>query len=281
MNSYKIRTISYKELHLPIEWAAKEGWNPGFYDLDAFYHTDTHGFYMGFLDSEPISSLSAVTYDKTFAFLGFYIVKPEYRGQGYGYKLWQEVLKHLPTQNIGLDGVLAQQSNYEKSGFHFAYRNIRYEGKSKKFNVKDKNIVLLSKISFEKLIAYDDKLFPATRPQFLKYWIKQPKSLAVGFTDNRELKGYGMIRKCQNGYKIGPLFADDKIIEDKIFQKLISFLKEGTNFYFDTPERNKEALELALRYRMVPMFETARMYTREEPKINLQKVFGVTTFELG
>jgi len=32
---------------------------------------------------------------------------------------------------------------------------------------------------------------------------------------------------------------------------------------------------------MKPMFETARMYTKEEPEAPLNKVFGVTTFELG
>jgi hypothetical protein len=29
---------------------------------------------------------------------------------------------------IGLDGVVAQQGNYLKSGFQLAYRNIRYQG---------------------------------------------------------------------------------------------------------------------------------------------------------
>jgi hypothetical protein len=29
------------------------------------------------------------------------------------------------------------------------------------------------------------------------------------------------------------------------------------------------------------VFETARMYTRADPAIDLSKLFGVTTFELG
>jgi hypothetical protein len=32
---------------------------------------------------------------------------------------------------------------------------------------------------------------------------------------------------------------------------------------------------------MKPSFETARMYNRGEPDIDLSKVFGITTFELG
>jgi hypothetical protein len=44
---------------------------------------------------------------------------------------------------------------------------------------------------------------------------------------------------------------------------------------------NKEAVKLTRQYKMTPVFETARMYTKQAPAIPLEKVFGVTTFELG
>jgi hypothetical protein len=90
-----------------------------------------------------------------------------------------------------------------------------------------------------------------------------------------------MVRKCQTGYKVGPLFADTETIADALFQKLQSFVGEKTPIFLDTPEVNKKALALAKRYHMKPMFETARMYTKKKPKLPLQKIFGVTTFELG
>ncbi|MBI4065419.1 hypothetical protein HY409_03560 [Candidatus Gottesmanbacteria bacterium] len=51
--------------------------------------------------------------------------------------------------------------------------------------------------------------------------------------------------------------------------------------YLDVPETNKKADALAKRYKMKPMFETARMYTKTPPEVALHRVFGVTTFELG
>lgn len=280
-SNYQIRSMTREELKIPLEWAAKEGWNPGLFDTDAFYAADPHGFFMGFFKDEPISAISAVKYSQDYGFIGLYIVKPKYRQKGYGIKIWNHAIDYLSGCNIGLDGVVAAQDKYKRFGFTLYYRNIRYEGKSKNFNVKDNHIVFLSKIPFEKLKSYDDKLFSISRSQFLEKWIRQPESLAVGYFENKKLKGYGMIRKCQIGYKIGPLFADNKEIAEKIFQKLNSFLDEGTLFYLDTPEKNKEALKLAKRYDMKSMFETARMYSKKQPKINLQKVFGVTTFELG
>lgn len=279
--TFVIKPITKDELSIPIEWAAKEGWNPGLHDLDSFYATDPKGFYMGFLNDEPISSISAVAYDKSFGFLGFYIVKPDYRGKQYGIKTWNEALKHLPTQNIGLDGVVDQQENYKKSGFKLAYSNIRYEGVGSEEDVKSPNIVPLSEIPFEDILDYDTKLFPTKRSTFLKLWIKQPEALAVGFVDKNKILGYGMVRKCRTGYKIGPLLADSETIANSLFQKMRSFVGANAPIFLDTPEVNKTAVQLAESYKMKPMFETARMYTKEAPKLDIKKIFGVTTFELG
>ena len=90
-----------------------------------------------------------------------------------------------------------------------------------------------------------------------------------------------MIRPCQTGYKIGPLFADDKVIAEKLLNHLLSFAGPQNSIFFDVPEVNKNAIRLAESHSMKPMFETARMYTKEFPSAPLHKVFGITTFELG
>lgn len=273
--------MTRSDLNTAVEWAAKEGWNPGLYDIEAFYTTDPKGYFMGFLDDEPVASISAVSYGGQFGFLGFYIVKPEHRGKGYGIKVWNEAIKYLANHNIGLDGVVAQQENYKKSGFKLAYRNIRYEGFGGGTKIKSDNVVKLSTVPFEQLVAYDNKLFPASRTPFLTLWFKQPESLALGFVEKGKLKGYGMVRKCRTGYKVGPLFADNAKVAEILFTQLKAFVNPKSAIYLDVPEKNKAAVALAKRHKMKPMFETARMYTKEPPKIDLNKVFGVTTFELG
>lgn len=270
-----------EELNIVLDWAAVEGWNPGLHDADAFYVTDPNGFFMGLLDNKPVSCISAVAYNESFGFLGFYIVKPEYRGRGYGFQIWNKAIEYLKTQNIGLDGVVTQQENYKKSGFKLAYRNIRYQGKSKKSNYSDTHIVKLSQVSFGDLLKYDDQFFPASRPQFLKDWINLPETMSFGYQQNKKLSGYGVIRKCKIGYKIGPLFANNKEIAEKLFTAMNNFLESGSIVFLDTPEINSAALELAKSHRMKMCFETARMYTKEKPSLPLNKIFGVTTFELG
>jgi len=88
-----------------------EGWNPGIHDGEAFRGADPEGFLIGEIDGKPIGSVSAVRYRERFGFLGFYIVKPEWRGQGYGIQLWRAGLDHLQGRVLGLDGVIAQIDN--------------------------------------------------------------------------------------------------------------------------------------------------------------------------
>ncbi len=278
---YTIRRMNREDVELALGWAGNEGWNPGIYDAQCFYNTDPNGFFMGFLDNQPISSISAVKYDNNFGFLGLYIVKKEYRNLGFGLAIWNKAIGYLQDQNIGLDGVIAQQNNYKKSGFRLYYRNIRYQGKSKRYSFNSENIIECAKIPFEDLLQYDNHLFPSSRPQFLKCWLNMPDSFSVCFLMQGKIAGYGVIRICRTGYKIGPLFADNFEIAENIFLALNNYIEPEVPIFLDIPEVNSDALKLASKYQMKPMFETARMYTKFMPILPMNKIFGVTTFELG
>lgn len=278
---FKTRIMTRQEIEIPIEWAAKEGWNPGLYDGESFYAADPSGFILGLLDDEPIASISAVKYGTSFGFIGFYIVKPEYRGKGYGIQTWNAALHSLEGRNIGLDGVVDQQENYRKSGFDLAYRNIRFEGAGGGGFVAPSEIIKLSDIGFEIIEAYDRQFFPEPRTAFLQSWINQPSAVSLGFWRAGKLSGYGVLRKCRSGYKTGPLFADSAEQADVLFQGLKSMVPAGDPVYLDVPETNAEAVALAKRHEMQVVFETARMYTGGTPEISLKRLYGVTSFELG
>ncbi|MGF1688606.1 GNAT family N-acetyltransferase [Photobacterium japonica] len=280
-NNYHIETMTRDALLQAIDWAAEEGWNPGIRDLNTFYSADPNGFLMGYLDDEPIASLSVVKYDTHFGFLGFYIVKPAYRGKGYGLALWQAGLAYLKGCNIGLDGVVEQQPNYQKSGFQLAYNNIRFEGLGGGRPPSSSALVPLDRVPFNDIERYDRQCFPVARTAFLRKWLMQPGSIALGIQQRGQLAGYGVVRPCRNGFKIGPLFANDALQAEVLFLALKSHVPASRPVFLDVPEVNGAALALAEKYRMTPVFSTARMYTGDAPKIALDRIFGVTTFELG
>ena len=274
-----IRNLTRQELDIAVSWATKEGWNPGLHDAEVFYNTDPKGFFGGFLNGELIASLSGVTYGSEFGFLGFYIVREGFRGNGYGLKLWNQVLGQLKVKCLGLDGVFAQQNNYAKSGFKFSHRDLRFEAVAKKENYSQ-NVTEIIDDDFDKINAFDKKYFGFDRTKFFNGWLKLPESKALKFTDGSNLKGYSVIRKCQKGFKIGPLFATDYQAAHELFKGLSSYAT-GELVYLDVPEINKDGMKLATTYNMKECFGCARMYFGQVPKLPYNQIFGVTTFELG
>jgi ribosomal protein S18 acetylase RimI-like enzyme len=130
MTALAIRPMDRAGLALGIEWAAAEGWNPGLHDADAFHAADPGGFLLGTLGDEPVGMIAAVRHGTDFGFVGFYIVRPGFRGRGLGLALWRAGMARLEGRAVGLDGVVAQQANYRKSGFATLHANARYEGRT-------------------------------------------------------------------------------------------------------------------------------------------------------
>lgn len=278
MTTPTIKNATLEDMDFLLFLAGEEGWNPGVHDALPFYETDPRGFFIAEFGKKTIGCVSAVAYDGTYGFLGFYIIIPQYRGRGWGLQLWNHAVAYLGSRCIGLDGVLAQQENYKKSGFRFYYKNIRFQG-----NVVQRGsstLVNLQEVPLATLWGYDTEIYGLSRQSFLNSWVHLPDAHALGKIDKGRLLGYGVIRKCLQGWKIGPLFADDLEIADEIYQGLCAKVDEGPVF-LDIPEINEQAKKLADRAKLKQVFETARMYTRPPPPQQLNKVFGVTTFELG
>jgi len=279
---YQIRVMTRADLERTLAWAEAEGWNPGLDDARVFHAADPLGFFMGWQGAEPAAAIAVVNYDAGFGFLGLYIARAEFRGQGLGMALWREALRRRPAKLIGLDGVVAQQANYARSGFRLAYPNIRFGGRAPISGASAGAVKLVAarEVPFDLLAAYDRRGFPAPRPGFLSLWLDPAHGAALAAIADGRVCGLGAVRACRKGFKIGPLFADDEGIADALFLALAARAGDAPLF-LDVPEPNKAALRLAKRYGFALVFETARMYTGDAPDIDLARIFGVTTFELG
>ena len=278
-----IRTMSLQDMAVAVEWAAREGWNPGLADAKCFHRADPEGFLVGEVDGSPASCISVVRYGSGFGFLGFYIVKPEFRGRGFGWKTWLAGLSHLGGRNIGLDGVIDQQDNYRKSGFKLAHRNIRYRGTTAAVTQAGGGDLEIQRDAGRDnaLLEYDRQFFPDNRQQFIRGWCHETgHELAVAREANG-VSGYGVIRPCREGYKIGPLFADSPRCAVALLHDLTGRVAAGKPFYLDVPEPNSAAMHLVDSLGMQSVFETARMYSVRDPDLPLDRLYGITSFELG
>jgi hypothetical protein len=279
VHDVRVRTMGRSDLELALSWAAAEGWNPGRHDATPFHVADPEGFLIVEAGGEPAACISVVRYSPAFAFLGLYIARPERRGQGLGLAAWRAGMARLGGCLIGLDGVIAQQANYRKSGFVLAHRNVRYAGPPPR-SASPAGLIELRGVPFDRLVAYDRPLFPTQRAAFLAAWVGMPEAIGLAALRDGALAGVGMARPCREGWKVGPLFADGEDIAEALFLGLGARLPGGPIF-LDVPEVNPGAVRLAERHGLVPAFETARMYTGPAPAIDLARIYGITTFELG
>jgi len=282
LENFEILPLTRDEIDTAVAWAAREGWNPGMQDAGCFALQDGQGFWGGFLHGDMIACISVVTYGAAFAFLGFYIVDPVHRGKGYGHALWQKALEHAGRRTVGLDGVVDQQETYRRAGFDLAWRNIRFGGVPKgRLKVSDAfTLTWLDGLSAE-VAALDARVFPAPRPNFWQGWFSAPGHVSIAVHEEGEMQGFGTLRRCRSGAKIGPLVATSRAAALSVLAGVLKDWPQDQEIFLDVPEPNGSAVTLARDLGLEPVFETARMYRGKAPEVALDLIYGVTSFELG
>jgi GNAT superfamily N-acetyltransferase len=277
----EIKCADQSGVALLLQWAKAEGWNPGIDDATPFYDADPQGFLLGYIEGTPVSGISVVASGQTFGFLGLYIVHPDHRGQGFGLATWNAGIAKLVGRTIGLDGVVAQQANYARSGFVFSHRSFRFRGCVKPANWHEDIAKPIETSDIASIIAFDTAHYGSQRSEFLRSWL-DASGRRRGFCTARDgqIIGYGVIRQCHFGFKIGPLFASRAVVAEALFTRMLK-VAGSAEVFIDVPEPNGEGLRMMERFGFSLVFETARMYRGPAPPLQLHCIYGLTSFELG
>ncbi len=279
-----LRKLNFENVVELFEWAKEEGWNPGINDAFIAYNSFPNDFIGYFIAEEMIAAGSIVSYAGEFGFMGLFIVKKEYRSQGLGNLLWNQ-RKSLLISNlnlgasIGMDGVRSMQPFYSKGGFERLFTDERHELLGEGFSYSQ-HVKLLDKPYIKQLQQFDEMCFGFKRTSFLNYWVENPAAKSFVFISENSLKGYAVIRQAIEGFKIGPLFAENKTVAKDLFKACLTEV-DGEKVTIDIPTINPSARELLDEFKSEVVFECARMYYPKVPKDSFHKVFGITSLEFG
>ncbi|MEY2687211.1 MAG: hypothetical protein RL375_1409 [Pseudomonadota bacterium] len=291
-DGYTLAAMTPAEVAEVDDWAAAEGWNPGLADIGTAWAMDPLGLVaLRGADGRMAGSGSIVSYEGRYGFLGLFIVRPDVRGRGLGAVLWPQLVQRLrlrlaPGAAIGIDGVFAMVPYYQRTGFAFTHRDLRFQGIARAQALsadalrEGATLVALDEVAFDDLAAYDRRHVPAPREQLLRGWISQPGAQALACLRGRGIAGYAVARPCRQGYKVGPLFADSPAIAELLLAQLCTRLV-GEQVQLDVPEPNAAGLALAARFGWQEAFGCARMVNGPAPQLPLQHIFGLTSFEFG
>ncbi|GGE94186.1 N-acetyltransferase GCN5 [Stappia taiwanensis] len=277
----ELATATRADLDWMLDWAAAEGWNPGVDDADPFFAADPQGFFVARVGGTPAASMALVRYSEAFAFIGFYITAPDWRGHGLGRRLWDHALASHGARTIGLDALPDMVPRYAAAGFTPAHRTVTMAGFPYVEPPRDPRLTIAGRGLFPSLSDYDGMCFPAPRAPFLSRWLEPGGSRrAFALVDAGRVSGFGAIRQCRDGFKIGPLFADTPVDAEVLLRALVSQVR-GQEVFLKVPEHNGEAMRLAEECDLSPMLEATRMFRGPAPEGPSHRVFGLTTLDLG
>ena len=281
----RIRVMARADVDLAVEWAAREGWNPGLADAAAFHAADPGGFLLSeHADGTPVACLAAVRQGDGLGFAGFYIVAPERRGQGHGIAIWQAGMARLAGRTIGLDGVVDQQDAYRRSGFALAWRNRRHGADAPApvdvpagaAGVVDAAALPLDVV--DRLRRPDDR---GAAPGVPARVADAAGARRARRGARRAPGGPGRASaRAARGPRSGRCSPTTRPPPGRSSPRSPRRAGAGPLF-LDVPGPNADAAAIAAEAGMAPVFETARMYAGPPPAIPLDRVYGVTSFELG
>ena len=280
---YTIGQMTRAEAETLGNWAAQEGWNPGLSDVDVAWTFDPDAFVAIRRDGEFAGGGVIIAYGREAGFMGLFIMRDDLRRQGIGRVLWHERLRRLrqrlePGAPIGMDGVFDMAPFYEAGGFTYLYRDLRFQGEAG--GQRDPAAVPLDQVAWPQLAAYDARVSGIRRPEFMRGWLTQPGGKGFAALQDGRLAGYGFLRPCRSGFKIGPLYSEHPEVARTLLDSLLSTIP-GQPVSLDVPEPNTAALRIVNELGWTQSFGCARMVNGPPVAFPVSQVFGVTSFEFG
>jgi GNAT superfamily N-acetyltransferase len=260
-------------------WIEDQQWDPGVSDADQFFTVDPSGYFVGRLAGEIVSSIAVVNYDDQYAFLGQYLVRPEYRGQGLGLATWRAAIGHAGPRTIALESGDEHLTKYRNAGFRDAYRTEHYAGRVRSGGPAA-GVLPASEWDPAEIAALDSRVFPADRTSFILSWLTAPGHTAVVRVLDYQLRGYGVIREAPSGYRVGPLVAERPEDAEAIFDALTADVG-GAEVSLEVPMPNAAGGDLAKAAGLQPIYQTTRMHTRPIRSTELDLSNAIASFELG
>ena len=248
------RVMTLADLEMVIGWAADEGWNPGIDDAAAYFAADDQGFFLAEVEGQPVAAISVVNHTAELSFLGLYLCRPEFRGQGIGYALWTHALQHAGTRTVGLDAVEAQRANYEASGFVSHSETQRFRGQVERKTATDVRPVRSGDLNA--MTELEAKASGYAKAALMAAWTDDTATRKTLVLDGEE--GFVTIRACGTGHKIGPLVATTHKDALTLLHAAADIAKGP--FEIDVPDDAKDLMRYCQHHDMEVAMTTTRMY---------------------
>lgn len=260
-DSLKIRPLTSTALGFADAVRGLAGWNqlPG--DWLRLLRHDPNGCFIAEWNGQPAGTATTTTYSDDLAWIGMVIVHPDMRRKGIGNALLEHCIQHLQESGvrcIKLDATPLGKTVYDQLGFKDEWSLARWESDGLVVNKAEAEPI---RADIDELQGIDTESFGVNRSRMLEALAAQSHTVVQKSAENR-VEGYGMLRPGRNASYLGPFVAANETAGQTIVNSLLA-LSEGRRIFWDIPDQNTAAVELAKSLGFAQQRVLTRMYLGE------------------
>jgi len=210
-----LRTMTMKDISAGLRLNQVAGWNQTAADWERFLKTSPEGCFVMELEGQVCGTVTTISYENRFAWVGMVLVDPQHRGRGIGTRLLEAAIQHLDDRRIStikLDATPQGKPLYEKLGFVPEYEIERWNLRRSTTHVREvqasdrsESVLTLP----ESILETDREAFGADRSFLLKSLHDYAPDFTMELRTSSVLQGYALGRRGLFADHLGPWMAKD------------------------------------------------------------------------
>ena len=283
---WRLRTLTPADLAFADSIRALAGWNQTLADWKRFLATEPQGCFLAEWNGNPAGTATTIRYGRDLAWIGMVIVHPDFRQRGIGRALLEHCISHLRglgVRCIKLDATPAGKLVYDRLGFRSEWTLNRWFGRPASTNPAGPQPAIRPwrAADAELLDSLDVGAFGVSRRSLLAALARQSCSALVMEPTPGSISGFGFARPGSQALYLGPVVANSDAAGLALVEALIDG-NPGKMVYWDIPDPNEAAVELAKRYEFKVQRPLVRMFLGEnEVAGDPRRQFGLAGPEVG
>jgi len=241
-NQIEFRDMRTADITVGLELCRASRWNQLQHDWELFLTLSPAGCRVAVKYGRVVGTVTTVSYQNKFSWIGMVLVDPAERRQGLGTKLLQEALG-IPRwqQSIGLDATPAGREVYLKLGFVDDCRLSRMETVvSAGIARGDQNPARrMVESDWQAVCELDRAVFGADRRTLLEWLFDAAQEYAWGIFRGEKLLGFTLGRHGFNFEQLGPVVAEDREVAAQLVSACLAE-QTGKTFILDATLHDEE-----------------------------------------
>jgi GNAT superfamily N-acetyltransferase len=260
-----IRVMTEQDIPAGLRLNTVAGWNQTVDDWHRFLENSPRGCFVMEHDSKVVGTVTTISYEQRFAWIGMVLVDPDCRKQGIGTKVLEhaiEYLDHSRVRTMKLDATPLGKPLYTKLGFVTEYEIARWILKRRSISVTESPRSTSSRLmpaQLENICKLDRELFGADRNFLLRSLHDQAVEFAMAFSQGGQLQGYAFGRHGLFADHLGPWMAVNRKAAEIVLQAFLAESHRDT-IIADCVKNNSFAVELLNAYGFTPSRPLTRMF---------------------